>query len=391
MTDYRRTDEELWDEDALAEEEQTVRVITRLASGLEPLRPTPPVNDTPAQGAAAATFASARPPALPSGASERKVRALTAHSLLGSDDVDEDPAPLPGDDTHVGPPPLPPDVPSEPPPPSPLTSPPSAREETTLRMTAIPLTHPLAHSIAPGGRVSARPAPRRASPLQLVLGSAALLALGASAASYLQSRGEHHAATGAHAHATLEESPSTAPTAAREPLVPPPPIELAAPAASTTTPVADLAAVREPEGLREARPALLEPRPSQPSAAGATAQLEQAVEVRQTPVQPGAATAEPSAAVVGASDPALPRQPSRDEIGAALEGLSEQLQACAGEHRGDTEVTLTVRGSGEIVHAELAAPLAGTAQGRCLVRVLRQAKLRAFARPFVRVAHTLQI
>ncbi|MDB4991680.1 MAG: Fe-S oxidoreductase [Myxococcaceae bacterium] len=401
MTDYRGTEQELWDEDALADDDQKTLVITPRTEQPEAhLQASAPVRDPlasriGAQSEGASVDVVARFIAEPGQlrpSVERELdaprRSLAALELLDADDGSEP--------TGVRAPPLPPALP-------PalkaghgetstlvLGSPQAVRNDITERVTTIPRTHPLANSIAPGGSpLSLRPAPRRSLRWQAALGVAALLAIG-GASRLLQSRGEHHAASG-----TRTDEDETAPVEPRRvaPAVIPTPVTqgkvVLVESGSSLDATWPLLAP-EPGGTAPVVPTIaLAPR----SSAERTAQRDEADKVKLRRVRVGLGGAQLIEREQAASD--LPGsaggQPDRAAIVSALSALTPRLQECVGDEHGIADVTLTVRAPGVVSHALVEGAYAGSDKGSCIARALRSVQLPRFVAPLSRVEYPFQL
>jgi hypothetical protein len=433
VTDFRGTEQELWDEDAAADDEARTLVIppkTATEMSVAERRRTDASHDDPSAatenedrptlesvsastagtpvtrssalaGSANSVDSVARfiaEPGLLAPSAERELdaprRSLAALELLDAE--------YGAEPTEKRAPPLPPALPANVKPrsgdlPSMLLGPQiSTRGDVTERVNAIPLTHPLANSIAPGGSpVSTPPAPvKRPLRSQLALGALALVMVGAGASGFLQSRGEHHAASGrrgdrehdveqqareaelarrdnGHAEETRAMPAMAAPQgsealhlqhasrAVGDPL-----------SATVQPPIAPLVHdVAPANSARSARPPAVPVAPSAGSAEG----------VRKLRISVGGASLRPRpAGGTAASDSAEAAQElERMQVIEAMNALTPQLRACVGEQHGVADVTLTVRAAGVVSHALVEGPFAGSSQGTCIARALRSAKLPA--------------
>jgi hypothetical protein len=281
----------------------------------------------------------------------------------------------------------------------------STRAEPTSRLASIPSTHPLANTLLP---VANSIPPRRSEPergtpwWQVALAAVALIALGASLG-----RLQQRMATQETAQPAAQPS---AETVAREDgrLIQP----------STSLPL------REPEGAelppgpprRESRRAKAKPevavtarttstaapassRELTATRSDAVARSEDAVVRPEHTAIPSneaaerARAAESGATVKGSEpvDSALPAQPSREAVVAALSSISAQLSACVGQKHGTANVNLTVRGTGVVSHALVTGTFAGTPEGSCIARAVKLARFEPFRDAFVRITYPFQL
>jgi hypothetical protein len=268
------------------------------------------------------------------------------------------------------------------------------RADQTERTGTIPLTHPLANSIAPGGSaVSTPPRPRKSSRWQVALGVAALLAIGFGSR-YLQSRGEHHAASGLPGDAQEEDVISRRDEAARaseQELLARQAAEAEAARRAEADHQAELA--RQAEGQRvadedaaRAKRADLEAREraeQETKAAEASAKKAKAMRVAMGGVR--MIDRDPAAEAEDGSGP------DRAKVVAAMNAMTEQLKGCVGDEHGVADVTLTVRAPGVVSHALVEGAFADSPQGTCIAKALRTAKLPAFADPVTRIEYPFQL
>ncbi len=425
MTDYRRTEEELWDEDDVAEEDRRTNVLPMFVPGA-------PGAAGPALelGAAAPEAAGGRsdlastlrpaeaersdgsvdmvarfisePVVADSGAAKVDTPgwSLNALALIANDvlpaEAEEDAKPVSSE--RPVPPALPPEVNGEraaDPLPSMMLGPAmSTRGDVTERVTTIPKTHPLANSIAPGGSaVTVPPRGRRgAQRWHVALGTAALLAVGAGAALFWQSRGEHHAASGATRGERAE------PAAEMRVLVEPMEetvIMLEEPLA----PVVVESSLQADSAEGEDEQALTAPTIAHEasSAAPPEGSRESAAEGRRLAPPPRSLHVavgevqlrEP--ALTGGEPSAIARRPDRTQVIEAVRRIEPELRRCVGDEHGVADVTLTVRSSGAVSHALVEGAFAGSPKGSCIARTLRSAKLPSFGDPVLHIAYSLQL
>jgi hypothetical protein len=340
--------------------------------------------------------------------SPRSRRAFAALQLL---DVEEG-----AEATEKRMPPLPPELPPDariPELPSMMLGPAiSTRTEVTERMSVMPMTHPLANSIAPGGsRVSARPpSPRTGARWQGALGGAALLLLGGGASHYLQSRGEHHAAAaGAHSEQVDEPTPSRtlpepsvrqapAPELRAEPPVAEPAAQTSAAPQTGPTVTAGAVATKREADLPSAPQVSPDERTISDDAALTIAEASaeapaRAVRERELRVAMGAIQLRKSRRALpdAIRESDLPLTPEREQVIASMNAVIERLRECVNGAHGVADVTLTVRGSGVVSHALVEGPFAESMRGSCIARTLRDVQLPRFRTPLVRIAYPIEL
>jgi hypothetical protein len=265
----------------------------------------------------------------------------------------------------------------------------STRADQTERTRAIPATHPLANSIAPGGSaVSTPPRPRKSSRWQVTLGAAALLAI-AFGSIYLQSRGEHHAASGLPGEKDEEE------LAARREEPKPTEQDLIARQVAEADVARQLeaeqqaAAARQAEAQRladeESRKQAQAQADAQERAAKASASEKKAKSMR---IAVGGVRMLERAEAEAVEDGA---GPNRAKVVAAMNAMTEQLKGCVGEEHGVADVTLTVRAPGVVSHALVEGAFADSPQGSCIAKALRTAKLPPFEGAVTRIEYPFQL
>jgi hypothetical protein len=262
------------------------------------------------------------------------------------------------------------------------------------------MTHPLANSIAPGGSpVSTPPAPaKRPLRSQLALAALALLMLGAGASGFLQSRGEHHAASGRRGddQDDVEQQAREAELARRDNgsaeetrAVP----SLRAPLASEALHLQHASrAIGDPLSARLPAPSVPE---AKAPADAPSAPVEASPPESRSPrlrISVGGASLKPRPrGRAGASGSEAPEELDRERVVAAMNALTPQLRACVGDRHGVADVTLTVRAAGVVSHALVEGPFAGSEQGTCIARTLRTARLPASPYAVSRVAYPFQL
>jgi hypothetical protein len=83
----------------------------------------------------------------------------------------------------------------------------------------------------------------------------------------------------------------------------------------------------------------------------------------------------------------LPQSLSRGQVAIGLRRVAPMVSNCVTDAPRTTSVALTIEGaSGRVTAARLSGPLAGTSEGRCVERALRQARFSRFADPAVALA-----
>jgi hypothetical protein len=235
--------------------------------------------------------------------------------------------------------------------------------------------------------------------------------VGAGASGFLQSRGEHHAASGRRGDAPddVEQQAREAELARRDSVraqetraVP----SLRAPLALEVLHLehasraigdplsAQLPApsVPGPEGKaiaspRSRPPVAPDPEDSAPrlrvSVGGASLKPRPAgrvTDLRSHAEEPRASTDAPA-----------PQALDRERVVAVMNALTPKLRACVGDQHGVVDVTLTVRAPGVVSHALVEGPFAGSEQGTCIARTLRTARLPASPHAVSRVEYPFQL
>jgi hypothetical protein len=125
--------------------------------------------------------------------------------------------------------------------------------------------------------------------------------------------------------------------------------------------------------------------------AEARVQARRAIETRAQPREepsrePAAATPEPLA-----PPPARGEPPNRAEVRSALERVRAGVAACGAGRHGRADVRLTVHPSGRVQAARVEGTFAGTTQGSCIARAVRDARFPAFAGEAFDVAYPYDI
>jgi len=298
----------------------------------------------------------------------------------------------------------------------------STRNDVTERFSHMPSTHPLANSLSPSAP-SVHPAPvaERSMPLWQV-GAAALVLIGFGAVigSY-----RSRVAPAPEAPSALAAAPKPAASIAVAPAAPvaaaPTVAVPAAPAVDdeamaaepeeTAFAAADEAPAEEPmsdeERRRERRH---KARAAAQAAAMGEAQALPSSEATSGQAAPSAAApsnaaatgtpapaplAEPEAVRPARVQPAaaagLPAQPSREQVVATMDAVVGELAKCVGDKHGAANVTMTVRSAGTVSHALVGGTFAGTPEGSCIARVIKQAQFPAFSDVSIRVSYPFQL
>jgi hypothetical protein len=287
----------------------------------------------------------------------------------------------------------------------------STRADPTERTRSIPATHPLANSIAPGGSaVSTPPRPRRSGRWQVALGVAALIAIGFGSR-YLQTRGEHHAASGLPAERG-EEDPLAQREEASARLTEQDLIArqvAEAEAAREAEAVQQAEAVEQAEALRQAEAAQRAEAGRQSEAARRAESRGHEAEARHERVASRKANAREAAEGespmkgrsmrIALGDARMVEReqaegegdPDRAQVIAAMNALTHELKECVGSEHGVADVTLTVRAPGVVSHALVEGAFADSPQGTCIARRLRSAKLPPFTDPITRIEYPFQL
>jgi hypothetical protein len=112
---------------------------------------------------------------------------------------------------------------------------------------------------------------------------------------------------------------------------------------------------------------------------------EPASEVAPTPAPAPVKSAAPLAGEL------LPAHPTREQVASSLDAVTTELRKCVGERHGLAEVTVTVRPAGFVSYAVVSGEYAGTSEGSCIARAVRAAKFPAFSDPTLRVTYPFQL
>jgi hypothetical protein len=84
-------------------------------------------------------------------------------------------------------------------------------------------------------------------------------------------------------------------------------------------------------------------------------------------------------------------KPTREDVQAALEPVKPQVIACAQGKRGTAQADITVASSGVVTRALVVGDFAGTPEGSCMARAVRDAHFPSFAQPSFRVIHPFML
>jgi hypothetical protein len=408
VTDHRRTEKELWEQDAVVDDERPTNVLPLFPAGTEhrarvaeaPEEEAAGHADAPRMASAAsvesvATFIAQAPSEGRAGAIDSPAWSLEAMAAI-EHEVEEPLREPPVQAKPPSPPPLPgrtADVAL----PSMMLGPAmSMRGDATERVTTIPKTHPMANSLAPGSSFrSVPPSGSRLSPVARGAVAVGLLGLLAGAALLLQSRGEHHALATRHQASATTVQPVTTLSPSQETVIvmeeTPEPVLLANEAVSDT----------------RAAPSRLEPLPAEaPSAAapsGLARRAQVTTSIESTAVEPVAVRRSPASGAalrVAVGDVQLrdrsaasttAQQPERAAIVSAMNAIASELRACVGDEHGIADVTLTVRNTGAVSHALVEGAFAGSPAGSCIARTLRAARLPALGDGVLHIVYPLQL
>ncbi|HEX2675554.1 MAG TPA: hypothetical protein VHM19_02920 [Polyangiales bacterium] len=87
----------------------------------------------------------------------------------------------------------------------------------------------------------------------------------------------------------------------------------------------------------------------------------------------------------------LPDTPSRDDVLARIEGLRAKVNECAEGKKGTAELDVTIAGSGVITTVLVGGDFAGTPQGSCIARSVRQARFPKFKKDRFRLLYPFSL
>ncbi len=271
----------------------------------------------------------------------------------------------------------------------------SMRNDATERFSHMPSTHPLANSLAPTA-TSVRPLPAgQRMPTWLVVAAALLLVgLGAGIGRW-RSGSVDSASSQTSATSAPIASPSVPATAmTREAVVPDAVAVSDAPAtvAVPSTSPADEPVEETPAQARKRERDRRRAERASGTAGGAQspalpASLASASDTAANPLSGRGR----SATNAGVPASAVMAQPTREQVVTAMDRVLPELTRCVGEKHGAATVTMTVRSSGAVTYALVGGSFAGTPEGSCIARVIRQAQFPAFSDPSIRVSYPFQL
>lgn len=139
------------------------------------------------------------------------------------------------------------------------------------------------------------------------------------------------------------------------------------------------------------KPQVQTPRASNPVPQVAAPAVQNAPVVAAPVVAAPAVVEEHAPSLEAALSEALPESLERDEVIEGIEILRNEYSACAGDLHGVAEVRITIANTGRISHALVGGDFAGTPQGSCLARTLRQARFRSFLQPRLDIVYPLAL
>ena len=279
----------------------------------------------------------------------------------------------------------------------------STRNDATERFATRPSTHPLANTLSPpiselraGGEGSQR------SSWWMAIAAVVLLGAGIGIGTWWNA-GQGSAIVAGAQPSLGGAEPESGPVhaASQSAAVPQPDLGLAAStlqgdpthaddanaapdevkAAVTPEPELDPAAEARRAARREAREAKAALEAA--AAAGASEQEPSSASATEQPIAGSGTKPKPAAA--------LPAQPSREQVIAVMDGTLPKLRACTGDKHGTAHVTLTVRGAGRVSYALVGGAFAGSSEGSCIARVVKEAQFPAFSEPSIRVTYPFQL
>jgi type IV secretory pathway VirB10-like protein len=238
----------------------------------------------------------------------------------------------------------------------------------------------LANSIAPTAAVKsvAPPAMPRGPFWQIVGAAAAMVALGVGL-SQLQQRepSQPEAQAGLVVRSTAASQPAPAPLSARAPEgALRPQAQAPEPVRQETVVVAEVAAANKAE-VEQAPPVAPQVEAAAPAV---VASKREARAERVKRVDPRARK----------SGKQLAAHPSREQVVSAMKTAMPALSQCTGGRKGSVSAQLTVRSSGQVSYALIQGSFAGTPEGSCLARALRDVRFPPFAEPSLRLTYPLQ-
>jgi hypothetical protein len=99
----------------------------------------------------------------------------------------------------------------------------------------------------------------------------------------------------------------------------------------------------------------------------------------------------PAAAKLSPQPGGLPDAPSREEVVQRLESVRSSVRSCAAGHSGVADLDITVAHSGVIMHVLVGGDFAGTSQGSCIARAVREARFASFKQERFRLLYPYAI
>ncbi len=280
----------------------------------------------------------------------------------------------------------------------------SMRNDATERFSHTPSTHPLTNSLAPSAQ-SVRPIPDEKRTPGWMVAAAALLLVGAGAAigRYRSSAADSVETAERRAAATAVESPrATEPARSVAPPAPSAPVaEPAAPSSAVAAAEQEAAASPADDVPAGETPAQAKKRERDRRRAEREAERASGVVGTEQPLTANSAGSGTSAAAKPAPQPARVRpagptgpllaQPTREQVVSTMDAMLPALAGCVGEKHGTASVTMTVRSTGTVSYALVGGSFAGTAEGSCIARVIKQAEFPAFSDASIRVSYPFQL
>jgi hypothetical protein len=88
---------------------------------------------------------------------------------------------------------------------------------------------------------------------------------------------------------------------------------------------------------------------------------------------------------------ALPAQPTREQIKLGLDGVRSMLQSCAASLHGTSTARVTIASAGRVASASIEGAFAGTPEGSCMARALRNAVVPRFSGPNLQVSYPFRL
>jgi hypothetical protein len=82
--------------------------------------------------------------------------------------------------------------------------------------------------------------------------------------------------------------------------------------------------------------------------------------------------------LVPSRDGGIPQAPSRADVLNRMEGVRPAVRACATGLSGVADLDITIAKSGVVTHVLVGGDFAGTTQGSCIARAVREAKFPSF-------------